>query len=118
MDLEKKEKVLGRLHEDVNLCKDYLNTVHAEVVKNGISNYPIFVASQVPVELGKLIIDKKELDIEWSFYASHLEEFAIKEIVKEDKVPEFTKLYKERKDEFCMFVFLEDEFNFVFLPKK
>lgn len=118
MDLEQKELLLARLHEDIQLCKDYFATIVSELKEHDITNYPIFVASRTPVELGKMILNKTEIDIDWSFYASHLEEFAVKEIVHEDKLADFQKLYKSHLDDFCFFVVLDDEFNFIFVPRK
>jgi hypothetical protein len=118
MTEERKEELLLQLYEDVALCKDYLKTLSHEITTLEISNYPIFVAAQQPVSLGKLVVSKKELDIQWSFYASHLEDFVVKGIIEQDKVDEFRKLYKENAGQLCLFVLLEEEFNFIFLPYK
>jgi hypothetical protein len=48
--------------------------------------------------------------------ASHLEEFAIKQIIAEDKIDSFRKVYKEHLDELCIFVMTENSGDFVFLP--
>jgi hypothetical protein len=118
MTEEGKEELLLQLYEDVSLCKDYLKTLAHEIVTLGISNYPIFVATQENIAIGKLVVNKKELDIQWSFYASHLEDFVIKKIIEMDKVDEFRKLYKENAGQLCLFVVMGEEFNFIFLPYK
>lgn len=116
MNEEKKEGLLNQFHEDVSLCKDYLKTLRHEIINQEISNYPIFVATEVPIDLGRIVINKKELDIQWSFYASHLEDFVNKGIIELEKVEEFKKLYKVNDDQLCFFLVIESDFSFIFLP--
>lgn len=117
MNEEKKEILLNQFYEDVSLCKDYLKTLRHEILNQDISNYPIFVATEVPVDIGRLVISKKELDIQWSFYASHLEDFVNKGIVELEKVEEFKKLYKANDSQLCFFLIMGGDFSFVFLPQ-
>ena len=80
MTEEERDEVLTKLHEDLDVSKNLLWTVKEQVQKNDISNYPIFVATTEILDLGKLVIDKNQLGINWFFFASHLEEFAVKQI--------------------------------------
>lgn len=118
MTEEQKEQLLLQLHEDVSLCKDYLATLRHEIVNQDISNYPIFIATQEKAGIGKLVINKNELDIQWSFYASHLEDFVNKKIIELDKVDAFIELYKENIGCLSLFVIMGDDFSFIFLPYK
>jgi hypothetical protein len=117
MTEEQRDKVLNLLHEDLDVSKNLLWTVKEQIVKNDISNYPIFVATAMPIDLGKMIIDKEQLEINWYFNASHLEEFAVKELVAEDKIDDFRELYKEHANELCIFVVTGEGGDFVFLPR-
>ena len=117
MNEEKKEALLNQFYEDVSLCKDYLKTLRHEILNQDISNYPIFVATEVPVDIGRLVISKKELDIQWSFYASHLEDFVNKGIVELEKVEDFKKLYKANDNQLCFFLIMDGNFSFIFLPQ-
>lgn len=116
MTEDQRDEVLRTLHEDLDICKNLLWTVKEQILDNNISNYPIFVASGEVLDLGKLVVDKESMEINWYFMASHLEEFAIKQIIAEDKIDSFRKVYKEHLDELCIFVMTENSGDFVFLP--
>lgn len=116
MTEEQRDEVLNLLHEDLDVSKNLLWTVKEQITNNGISNYPIFVATAMPIDLGKMIIDKEQLEINWYFNASHLEEFAIKKLVAEDKIDDFRLVYKEHAEELCIFVVTGEGGDFVFLP--
>ncbi len=116
MTEEERDEVLSLLHEDLDVSKNLLWTIKEQVQKSGISNYPIFVASDEVIDLGRIVIDKEQLGINRYFFASHLEEFAVKEIVAEDKIDAFREVYKEHKEELCIFVVSKESGDFVFLP--
>jgi len=116
MTEEQRDEVLNLLHEDLDVSKNLLWTVKEQITNNGISNYPIFVATAIPIDLGKMIIDKDQLEINCYFNASHLEEFATKKLVAEDKIDDFREVYKEHTDELCIFVVTGEGGDFVFLP--
>lgn len=108
---------LMNLREDFGLCRDYLRQVAIEVLDQGISNYPIFIASTQPVGLGRTIIDRDELDITWSFAASHLEDFVHRGLIDRSKVDDFRNTYKDPRRFACVFTILsETDINFVFIP--
>lgn len=117
MTEEERDEVLNKLHEDLDVSKNLLWTIKEQVQKSDISNYPIFVASAEVLDLGKLVIDKDQLGIHWYFFASHLEEFALKEIVAEEKIDAFRKVYREHANELCIFVVAQESGDFVFLPR-
>jgi hypothetical protein len=116
MTEEQRDVVLNLLHEDLDVSKNLLWTVKKQITNNGISNYPIFVATALPIDLGKLIIDKDQLEINWYFNASHLEEFVLKKIIVEDKIDDFREVFKEHEEELCIFVVTGEGGDFVFLP--
>ena len=113
-----KTQLLKILEEDTTLCKDYLQQIAVEILDNDISKYPIFTATLLDsLEIGKRIIDKEEYDIEWSYYASHLEDFVNRGIISMDKTDAFREAYKDPRQFICLFVvFDENDMSFVFLP--
>lgn len=115
MTEEQRDRVLSSLHSDLEQKKYLLTTIKDEILNQDISNYPIFVASTTYIELGKLVIDKAQ-EGSWYFFASHLEEFAHKEIVSIDKIDEFREVYKQHVGELCIFVVKNNSGDFVFLP--
>ena len=87
------------------------------ILDQEVSKYPIFVVHQHELEIGVTLIEKCEESL-WNNHASTLEEFVTKQIVQEDKVDEFRRVYKEHPDDFCLFVISELGANFIFLPSK
>ena len=114
-----KEVLLGEIFEDLSITKVYIDKVLEEIKLNSVSNYPIIVLSKKEIQLGLKIIDKKELDINWSFNISHLEEFVIKGVVQKDKAEDFIKVYKEHTEHYCLFITLsETEADFAYVKRK
>ena len=73
---------LETLKKDLPLYKDSIIEVSKDIRKEGYSQHPIFVATQLPIEVGELIIDREVLGTSWSIHASTLEEFTEKGIVR------------------------------------
>jgi len=90
--------------------------VATEIMVEGISAYPIFIAHQHEVNVGELILDKDELNTNWTIQASTLEEFVEKGIIKPDKKENFIKNYKNAHQFMCLFVIVPEGANFVFYP--
>lgn len=112
--LEQDSEVLGAL--DVQIKKNkkrFLLTVKT-IQDENVSNYPILVAfpSFTNVDIG-LPINEGE---QFSFNATTLEELAMKKVVNLDKIDEFRKLYKEKKDTLCIFLLEKPAPQFIFIP--
>lgn len=86
------------------------------ILDQEVSRYPIFVAHQHELEIGVRLVKRNDVS-PWNINASTLEEFVTKQIIVEDKVDEFRKVYKEHPEDFCLFVISELGANFVFLPR-
>ena len=113
---ENKESPLKSLESDLKFYNESLKEVAIEIMAEGISAYPIFVAHQHEVKLGEVILDRKELNTDWSIHASTLEEFIEKNLVLPDKRDKFLKQYKDAYAFMCVFVIVPDGANFVFIP--
>src|ERR1700754_1324377 len=81
---KKKESPLLSLEKDLKLYNESIHEVAVEIMVEGLSSYPIFVAHQHEVKLGEPILDRYDLNTEWSINASTLEEFVEKGIIKEE----------------------------------
>lgn len=114
----KKEKAspLKSLESDLKFYNESIKEVATEIMLEGISEYPIFVAHQHEVKLGEPILDRIELNTEWSIHASTLEEFAEKGIIQESKKERFMAQYKDPHQYMCLFVIVPEGANFVFYP--
>lgn len=111
-----KNSPLKSLEADLKLYSDSIKEISTEILAEGLSEYPIFVAHQHEVALGELILDKNELNTSWSVQASMLEEFIEKGVIHKDKKDRFIKQYKDPNEFMCLFVIVPEGANFVFYP--
>jgi len=112
----KKESPLVSLEPDLKLFNESIREVAAEIMVEGLSNYPIFIAHQHELSLGELILDRHELRTEWSIHASTLEEFIEKGVIKEILRDRFIRSYKNPYDFMCVFVVVPEGANFIYYP--
>lgn len=112
----KKESPLVSLKKDLKLYSESIREVAVEIMVEGLSRYPIFIAHQHEVKLGEPILDRNELNTEWSVHASTLEEFVERGIIKKELQERFIKSYKNPNDFMCMFVIVPEGANFVYYP--
>ncbi|WEK18714.1 MAG: hypothetical protein P0Y49_18205 [Candidatus Pedobacter colombiensis] len=115
---EQKKSPLVSLEKDLDLYADALKEVAIEIIVEGISANPIFVAHQHTVSIGEVILDRKELSTEWTIQASTFEEFVEKGIITPEKKALFLRSYKKPEDFMCVFVIVPEGANFIFYPYK
>ena len=112
----KGQSPLLSLKTDLDFYKESIQEVSAEMMAEGYTLYPIFVAHRHQVDLGEIILDREELNTTWTIQASSLEEFVDRGIIKEDKKEFFIKNFKSANDFMCLFVVVPEGANFVFYP--
>jgi hypothetical protein len=112
----KKESPLKSLEADLKFYNESLKEVAIEIMSEGISAYPIFIAHQHEVKLGEVILDKNDLNTDWSVHASTMEEFVERGLILASKREKFLKQYKDPYDYMCIFVIVPEGANFVFFP--
>jgi hypothetical protein len=113
---QKKESPLKSLETDLRLYSESIREVAVEIMVEGLTSYPIFVAHQHEVALGEMILNKEDLNTDWTIHASTLEEFVEKGIVKKELKQRFVDTYKNPHDFMCVFVVVPEGANFVFFP--
>jgi hypothetical protein len=114
-DPELNGKYLGKISADFVKVADTLKEASYQIRKAGFA-YPIFAISQQVVPIGQLLIDKYSMQLDWSYFASFMDEFVQRELIAEDKTDEFINAYKD-PDEFCCLFVVDKEFTrFVFIP--
>lgn len=111
-----KDSPLKSLELDLKFYDESIKEVALEIISEGISEYPIFVAHQHELSLGEPILDKEELNTSWSIHASTIEEFVEKGLIQPDKRDRFKKQYKDPHAFMCVFVIVPEGANFVFYP--
>ncbi len=115
-DPELSGKYLGTISKDFVVVSNTLKEAAYQIKKRGFSDYPIFAVSKDEIPIGELLIPKKELALEWNYYASFLDEFVQRELVGEDKVEGFKQAYKNPDEFCCLFVVDKDFVSFVYIP--
>jgi hypothetical protein len=111
-----KDSPLKSLELDLKFYDESIKEVAVEIISEGISEHPIFVAHQHELSLGEPILDKEELNTSWSIHASTIEEFVEKGLIQPDKRDRFEKQYKDPHAFMCVFVIVPEGANFVFYP--
>jgi hypothetical protein len=104
------------LRKELKMFSESLYEVAVEIMVEGLSKYPIFIAHQHELALGEVILDRVELGTSWSLHASTLEEFIERGVIKPELKKRFIETYKDPKDFMCVFVVVPEGANFVFVP--
>jgi len=112
----KKESPLLSLETDLKFFNESIREVAVEIMVEGLSAYPIFIAHQHDLALGEVILDRHDLNSEWSIHASTLEEFIERGVIKKELKERFITTYKNPHDFMCVFVIVPEGANFVFFP--
>ena len=113
---EEKKSPLVSLEKDLTLYADSIKEVALEILVEGVSTHPIFIAHQHTVSIGEMILDREELHTDWTIQASTIEEFVQKGIINPDKKAMFLKAYKKPEDYMCVFVIVPEGANFIYYP--
>ena len=116
--VEQKKSPLVSLEKDLELYAESVREIAQEIIMEGISAHPIFIAHQHTVSIGEIILDRKELNTEWTIQASTFEEFVEKGIIQPEKKSLFLKSYKKPEDYMCVFVIVPEGANFIYYPYK
>lgn len=107
---------LVSLEKDLELYTESIREISSEIIAEGLSAHPIFVAHQHTVSIGEIILDKEELNTNWTIQASMLSEFIEKGIIKPELKEMFLKSYKNPADYMCVFVVVPEGANFIYYP--
>ena len=111
-----KKSPLISLEKDLAFYADSIKEVAIEIMVEAISSYPIFIAHQHEVNIGEVILNRTELNTDWTIQASTLEEFVQKGIIDPTKKEHFLKSYKKPESHMCVFVVVPEGANFVYYP--
>ena len=115
-DPELSGKYLGTITADFVKVSENLKEASYQIIKRGFSKFPIFAISKTEIPIGQLLIKVGELENNWQYNASFLDEFIQRELVEKDKQPDFEQAYKN-PDEFCCLFVVDAEFTkFLFIP--
>jgi hypothetical protein len=107
---------LVSLEKDLAFYADSIKEIAIEIIAEGISEQPVFIAHQHEVSIGEVILNRAELNTNWTIQASTLAEFVEKGIIHPDKKAHFLKTYKNPQNYMCVFVIVPAGANFIYYP--
>ena len=109
-------KYLGTITSDFSKVSDNLKEASYQIRSRGFSKFPIFPISRTEIPIGQPLIKSQEMDNEWHYNASFLDEFLQRNLVEKDREKAFEEAYKDPDDFCCLFVVDQDFTNFIFVP--
>jgi uncharacterized protein YutE (UPF0331/DUF86 family) len=109
---------LELLKDDIAFYKDMLKEVSSDILKEGFSKFPVFIAHQEPIKIGEMIIDASEYSRSYNISATVLEELLEKNIVTKEREESFKAAYKNPEQFLCILLVTEKGASFVFVPFK
>lgn len=115
-DPELSGKYLGTITQDFAKVSDNLKEASYQIRTRGFSKFPIFAISKTEIPVGQPLFKKGELENEWNYNASFLDEFVQRKLVEEQNIKTFEEAYKDPDEFCCLFVVDTDFTNFVFIP--
>lgn len=111
------EEQLLAIEEQLKPYVNLLSEATDRILDQEVTKYPIFIAHQLELAIGLPLVDMDEVEGNWSINVSSLEEFNTKQIIPNDKVEEFKKVYKDPEDWVCIFYIGDLGQKFLFLPR-
>jgi hypothetical protein len=111
-------KLIEELKVDLKIYDEMIKDVSLDMVAEGFTQYPVFIATEHEVKLGELILDKNDHAATYNIYATTLEEMVDKQLVLESKKAEFIRTYKDSKKFMCIMLLTATVASFVFVPYK
>lgn len=109
---------LHSLRTDLLMLADSLQEIAAEVVEEGVSNYPVFIAHRHSISIGEPVFTKADVNTEWDIHLSTLDELQTKKVIPAEKTASFVANYKDYKKFACVLVLEPEGANFLFFPYK
>lgn len=110
------KKLLDVLHADLAFYSGMIKEVSKDMVKEGFTNYPVFVAHQHEVKLGEPILLKDDYARDFNINATTLEELIEKKLVLNERIDEFKTNFKSPDKFMCVLLVTVAGAHFIFAP--
>ena len=107
-----------QLQTDIAAHKSLLSQAARTVVDQDVSNYPIFFAYDAEVNAPGLPVTQVATTrgTTWTINLTTLEELATKQIIAQDKIDPFRKVYKQSEGQLCFLIVDTEGARFGFVP--
>jgi hypothetical protein len=116
MTEEEFSKILDALKEDIKFYNDLIKEVAVDIVAEGFSKYPVFIATEHEVKIGNLVFNSLEYARDFNIYASTIEELVEHKLILEKKKDEFVKTFKDPRKFICVLLLTAETASFIFIP--
>lgn len=116
MTEEEFKKIIETLKADLHIYNEMIKEVSADMISEGFTEYPVFIATQHEVKIGELIIDKNDMAGTFNLYATTIDEMINKHLILEEKRTHFIKAFKDPKKFICILLVTSETASFVFVP--
>lgn len=108
--------ILESIRIDLEQVGEQLRELARRIIDEGISEYPVFIASDEMVDIGKAIFDRDLVQVNWFYHVSILEDFVRKGIIQREKLANFRRAYDDPMQKACILVITADSTQVVFVP--
>ena len=107
---------LLRLQKDFEQISETLENIADQMIRENISRFPIFVVTQMDINLGIRIASPQQSGTLYYYHVSFLEELTKKGVVDSEKIVDFRKTYSDPFQKACILLIQPNKMEFVFLP--
>ena len=118
MTEEEFNKIIETLKSDLTIYDEMIKEVSHEMIAEGFTKFPVFIATEHDVKIGELIIDKNDMAGTFNMYATTMEEMLDKNLILENKKNDFVKAYKDPAKFMCIMLLTEKVASFIFSKYK
>lgn len=116
MTNEEFQKIITTLKSDLRIYAEMMHEVALDIVKQGFSKYPMFIATEAEIKMGELILDRNDYAATFSIYASTMEEMLERGLIQENKKQDFVSNYKDPRMHMCVLLVTNGIASIVFYP--
>lgn len=110
------EKELKALEAELTEYSGQFLEISRELLKERVTEFPIFIAHLNDVMIGELIVDMKEYEVPYSVSVSTLEEFTETGLIQKDKLPAFREAFGNPLKNMCVFWIHGDHARYILFP--
>lgn len=110
------KKLLGKVSEDFIKVADNLKEASYQIKKRGFSDFPVFILTNLPVDIGTTLFMPEDLGTVYEYRASIIEEFIERDLVGAESIEMFKENYRDNEEYACLFVMDREFASFVYVP--
>jgi hypothetical protein len=112
------KRLLERLQHEFGQVSGLLRKLTRQVMDEGITTHPVFVATRQPVNLGLPVVEGESLGLYFSFRVSPLEELKRRGILQPEALDDFLERHNNPRETACVLLLptATTDARFVFIP--